>query len=241
MQGNTILITGATAGIGFQLTKKLLDLGNTVIGLARNIKPLDELHYPATLFTIPCDLGDRMQLSDALQQLKKEHPMLNVIINNAGIQNNYSLLEKAAGLTLFENEIYVNLTAPIVLTSSLLPLLIAKPEAAIVNITTGLIHAPKKSAPTYCASKAGLHVYTQTLRYQLENTAIRVIEVQPPLVDTHMTAGREKNKMSAEQVATEIINGIKKDKREIVIGKVELLKSIKRISPSLAFRIMQNR
>ena len=99
---------------------------------------------------------------------------------------------------------------------------------------------PKKSAPVYCATKAGVHIFTKVLRYQLEKTSIKVFEVIPPLVDTEMTKDNEEKKVTPEFVAKKVIKGLKKDKYEIHIGKVKLLFFIHRLFPSKAYKILKN-
>ena len=119
-------------------------------------------------------------------------------------------------------------------------LLLRQPESAIVNVSSGLGLVPKQSAPVYCATKAGLHIFSKALGYQLAHTGVRVMEVIPPLVDTPMTAGRGRNKLSPEQLVDEFLRGFARNQREINIGKVGLLRLIQRISPALADRILKN-
>lgn len=119
------------------------------------------------------------------------------------------------------------------------PKLLEKKEAAIVNVSSGLGLVPKESAPVYCASKAGLHIFSKSLRYQLESTNVKLFEIIPSLVDTDMTKGRGKGKLIPEQLVEEFWKNFVKDKYEIKIGKVKLLHLINRISPKLAESIMK--
>jgi short-subunit dehydrogenase involved in D-alanine esterification of teichoic acids len=112
-------------------------------------------------------------------------------------------------------------------------------EAAIVNVSSGLALAPKASAPTYCASKAGLHSYTKALRYQLETSGVRVFETLPPLVDTDMTRGRGTGKISADELAREFWSDWRANRYEMRIGKTKLLALVQRLAPALADRIMR--
>ena len=125
------------------------------------------------------------------------------------------------------------------LITLLLPVLNAHSNAAIVNVSSGLGLVPKMSAPVYCGTKAGIHIFTKSLRYQLDK--IKVFEVLPPLVATDMTAGRGKGKISPEQLVDEFIRGFAKDKLEMNIGKVKLLKRINRLVPRLAEKIMKGK
>jgi short-subunit dehydrogenase involved in D-alanine esterification of teichoic acids len=126
------------------------------------------------------------------------------------------------------------------LCALLIPQLQLKPEAAIINISSGLAIAPKKTAPVYCGTKAGIHIFSQALRYQLEVSSIKVFEIIPPLVDTPMTAGRGQNKISPQALAEEFWEGFLSDTYEMYIGKAKLLKLIHRLSPALSQKIMKN-
>ncbi len=170
--------------------------------------------------------------------VKQEHPDTNILDNNVGIQHNYYFGEEDAHLGKIEQEININFLAPIKLISLLLPSLQMNPNAAIVNVSSGLGLVPKKQAPVYCGTKAGIHIFSKALRYQLKN--VKVFEIIPPLVDTQMTAGRGKGKISPEELVDEFIDAFKKDHYEINVGKVKLLRIINRLSPALAENIMKN-
>jgi uncharacterized oxidoreductase len=130
----------------------------------------------------------------------------------------------------------------VALSAGLLPLLARQPSAALVNVTSGLALAPKRSAPVYCATKAAVRSFTRALRYQCEDggLAVRVIEAIPPLVDTPMTAGRGRGKLSPERCAAEILAGVRRGAAEIPIGRTRLLRGLQRLSPALAYRIMRD-
>jgi short-subunit dehydrogenase involved in D-alanine esterification of teichoic acids len=171
--------------------------------------------------------------------VKHQHPDLNVLINNAAIQYNYNFLEEGDIADRVEYEIHLNLTVPVKLCALLLPVLRLQPEAAVVNVSSGLALVPKKSAPVYCGTKAGLHLFTKALRYQLEGSPVKVFEIIPPVVDTPMTAGRGRGKISPEQLVEEFMRAFAKNQFEVNIGKVKLLRLINRLLPSLADRIMK--
>ena len=176
--------------------------------------------------------------------VRDEHPDTAVLINNAAVQRTLDFVggERAALLQNLAQELAVNLEAPVALTAALLPVLASQPQAAVVNITTGLALAPKKSTPVYCAAKAGLHNFTRALRYQTEAAAphIRLQEIVPPLVDTRMTAGRGSGKLSPEAVADAVVRAIESGRAETCIGKIHLLKWLLRLAPSAAYRILRN-
>lgn len=239
LSGNKILITGASDGIGKAMALKFIELNNTVIAVARNREKLEKICSVSSHF-VPyvCDISNPQALDELIVFIQQKHPDINILINNAAIQYNYKFSEEENLLSKIEYEIKLNLLTPIKLTALLLPLLEEKNNAAIVNVSSGLGLAPKASAPVYCGTKAGLHIFTKAFRYQSEN--VKVFEVIPSLVDTAMTAGRGRGKISPEQLVDEFIRAFKNDKYEINIGKVKLLRFINRISPMMADKLMKN-
>lgn len=238
LSGNKILITGATAGIGLALLEAFLEKDNQIIALGRNEEKLNALaSKDARIIPFVGDLNQKTCLDELVLFIEQKHPDLNILINNAGIQYNYHFLEQAHLTSKIEQEIKVNLIAPIQMIGLLLPTLEQNKNSAIVNVTSGLALAPKMMAPVYCGTKAGLHIFSQALRYQLDN--VKVFEIIPPLVDTAMTAGRGKGKISPQQLVNEFLQAFKKDTFEVNIGKVKWLKIIQRISPTLASKIMK--
>ncbi|MEO0473382.1 MAG: SDR family NAD(P)-dependent oxidoreductase [Bacteroidota bacterium] len=237
---NKILITGGTAGIGLALTRKFLSLNNQVIVVGRNATKLNELAQSSPqIIPFQCDVSLPHELDRLVLFVEQDHPDLNVLINNAGIQYNYRFTEEPQLPSKIQHEIDVNLLAPIKLLSMLLHVLQSNENAAIVNVSSGLGLVPKQAAPVYCGTKAGLHIFTKALRNQLDGHGVKVFEIIPPLVDTAMTAGRGKGKISADQLTEAFIRSFQKDRLEISIGKVKLLKTINRLSPALAERIMR--
>lgn len=241
LSGHTVLITGGASGIGLALAERFSQHGNDVIIVGRNENKLKQSksRYPS-MTTYVCDLGIDEQLNQLVELLYDNHPKLSVLINNAGIQYNYSFMESPNISDQVREEISVNLTTPILLVSKLLPLLSRQHQAAIINVSSGLGLVPKKSSPTYCATKAGLHIFTKALRYQLQETNIKVFEIIPPLVDTDMTKGRGQNKISSDELVAEFLNCYQKNHLEALIGKTKWLAIINRISPFLAEKILKN-
>lgn len=234
---NKILITGATSGIGLAMVEHFLKLDNEIIAVARNKKKLKELEQiDSRITSIVCDISNHNELDNLLLTIQDNHQDLNILINNAGIQYNYLFTEESELLAKIEYEININFTAPLRLVALLLPTLQRNENSAIVNVSSGLGLVPKKQAPVYCGTKAGIHVFSKSLRYQLNNT--KVFEIIPPLVDTQMTYGRGKNKMAPDKLVNEFIKGFENDKYEMKIGKVKLLRVIQRLSPKLADRII---
>ncbi|PJZ56270.1 SDR family oxidoreductase [Leptospira barantonii] len=241
LSGNTILITGATSGIGLELAKRFAGLGNTVIALGRNKESLSRLSSVPGIETVRCDLTKPADFDKLISLVRKKYSSLNILINNAGIQFNPDFSKDPDQTEAIEKEIQTNLTIPIRLISILIPVLKSNSNSAVVNVTSGLALVPKRSAPLYCGTKAGLHMFTEALRYQLEGTNVKVIEMLPPQVDTPMTAGRGKNKLTTAALADEFIAALEKDREYIGIGFVKYLGVALRLFPSLIYKIVKDK
>lgn len=241
LHNRTVLITGGTSGIGLSIVKKLAPNSKAIAVIARNTSKLEDLRNTTPhLFTYCCNLANKTELKATINHIVEQHPDISVVINNAGTQNTPTFLDEDFDPNDIEHEIATNLSAPIqICAHTLATLLNLDTTAIIVNVTSGLGIYPKKNSAVYCATKAGLRNFTQSLRYQLENTHISVIDAILPLVDTPMTEGRGTGKISADQAATEIINGIELGKTEIYVGKTRWMPWLSRISPSLMAAIMK--
>ena len=136
----------------------------------------------------------------------------------------------------------MNIEAVVAISAAAVPLLRSQRSGAIVNISSGLANAPKKSAPVYCASEAAVRIFTRALRYQCEDQAshVRVVDAVLPLVDTDMTRGRGRGKIAPEAAAAAIIEGLRRDRVEIHVGKSALLRRLMRLAPSLAYRRLRD-
>lgn len=182
MTDRTWLITGGATGIGFALAKAVAAQGNQVIICGRDSvnlsKASDEI---PGLITRRCDVADSKSRHALVAWVSETHPDLSVLVNNAGIQIPRDFAAGDAVRDL-DAEIATNFAAPIHLIEELLPLLRQQPEATIVNVTSGLAYAPLALFPVYCATKAALHSFTMTLRYQLGNSQVEVVEMAPPMV-----------------------------------------------------------
>jgi uncharacterized oxidoreductase len=189
MTGNTVLVTGGGTGIGRGLAESFHRLGNQVIIAGRRPEPLQAVAEanPGMKY-LPLDQGDPASIQQFAAELTGRYRDLNVVINNAGIQRVEDLTASDAAVA--EETVAINLLGPIRLTAALLPSLLAKPHAAIVNVTSGLAFMPSALTPTYCATKAALHSYTQSLRFQLRDSSVQVIEIVPPQVQTALQGER---------------------------------------------------
>ena len=192
LSDNTVFITGGATGIGFALAKGFLELRNTVIICGRNSDKLKQVkeRFPE-IHMIRCDVTNEDEVKQAFESIKKKFGFLNILVNNAGIQYRLDFRKDEHVFKKIEEEIDINLKAVVRLIDVFMPLLEKAPQAAIVNVTSGLGIVPKKSAPGYCATKAAIHAFSKSLRYQLEETSIKVIELFPPFTDTDMTKGRD--------------------------------------------------
>lgn len=186
--GNTILVTGGGTGIGRGLAEALHRLGNRVIIAGRRREPLQTVAGANHgMQYLSLDQADPADIRRFVGELVERYPGVNVVINNAAVSHAEDL--SVGDTETAEAIVSVNLLGPIRLTAALLPTLVGQPGAAIVNVTSGLAFVPKATIPTYSATKAALHSYTQSLRYQLRDTTIQVIEIIPPRVRTELQAG----------------------------------------------------
>lgn len=184
---NTVLITGGASGIGWALAERFLQAGSQVIICGRRADKLQEAQqkYPQ-LHIRQCDVrlaSDRVALLD---WVRNDFPQVNVLINNAGIQRRMQLVSSQEDWSDTQSELAINLEAPIHLSTLFIPHLLQQPKAAIMNVTSGLAFVPGAFAPVYSATKAALHSFTMSLRYQLSKTSIEVIELVPPAVNTDL-------------------------------------------------------
>jgi uncharacterized oxidoreductase len=188
MTRNTILITGGGTGIGRGLAEAFCKLGNKVIIAGRRQSMLHEVtaaNPGIAAFTV--DMTSDQSIHALAEQVTAKFPTLNVVIHCAGIMKAEDILTQKQPLDVVDATISTNVLGPIRLTAALLPDLRKQPHAAIITVSSGLAFVPMAATPTYSASKAAVHSYTQSLRYQLRNTAIQVIELIPPYVQTHLT------------------------------------------------------
>jgi uncharacterized oxidoreductase len=188
-QGNTILITGGGSGIGRELARRWHDLGNEVIISGRRKDALDEtIAGRDGMFAHTLDIDDAAAIEEFAARLIERHPGLNVLVNNAGVMR-YEDITTRRDLMDAEETITTNLRGPIRLINALVDHLSRQADAAIINVTSGLAFVPFPKAPTYSATKAALHSYTQALRQTLRGK-IEVIELAPPAVQTDLTPGQ---------------------------------------------------
>jgi uncharacterized oxidoreductase len=230
MLGNTIVITGGGAGIGRGLAEGFHATGNKVIITGRRLSALKETvsANPGMQYYV-LDVDDAGAIKSFAKQVVEDHPTLNVLINNAGIMRAENILAIPFDLSDGEAMIATNLLGPIRVTAALLPQLLQRPSATIVNVTSGLAFLPLARTPTYCATKAALHSYSQSLRYQLRNTSVQVIELAPPAVATDLMpeSRSNPNAMQLDDFISESMALLEanSDAEEICVEKVKLLRN----------------
>lgn len=242
---NTVLISGGSAGIGYEIAKALDKAGNQLILTGRNQERLEKA--AATLqnaVAIPVDVSKADDVAALVERVTAEFPGLNMVINNAAAANIYPLLSDASDmLDVISHEINTNYLSVIRLNQLLLPLLQAQAAAAIVNVTSVVAYVPGSLA-TYSASKAALHSYTESLRWELsgKHPQVKVFELFPPLVNTDFSRpiGGEKG-ISPTQVADEFMAGLAADNYAIRVGMTEQLYQLHLQNPEAAFAAMHSR
>ncbi|SES76290.1 uncharacterized oxidoreductase [Salinibacillus kushneri] len=223
ISGNTILITGGSAGIGLALAKRFLETDNKVIIVGRRKEKLNEAKakYPK-LHTKVCDVSKEDDRKVLFESVKKEFPNLNVLVNNAGIQQRVNLLKADQNWDYYRKEISINVDGPIHLSMLFTPLITQQESGAIINISSGLALRPGVWVPIYSATKAAIHSYTTSLRLQLSQSNVDVIEILPPAVNTDL-GGSGLHTMGAplDEFADSIFERIKQGDLEIGYGDAE--------------------
>jgi uncharacterized oxidoreductase len=222
--GNTILITGGTSGIGLGLALRLHEEGNKVIIAGRRKELLDQIttEHPG-IDALVLDVADPASITLAAATLAASHPQLNVLVNNAGIMRPENLLDPAS-LPVAEDHVTTNLLGPIRMTYAFLPHLVTRDDAVVVNVTSALAFVPWPVTPTYNATKAALHSFSESLRVQLAGTPVQVIEVSPPPVRTTLMGQQDSQQaMPLDEFVTETLTllGAQPDAKEIVVERTK--------------------
>lgn len=242
---NTILITGGSTGIGLALAETFIKAGNEVVICGRRESKLLEVRqtFPQ-LHTRVCDIAKKAEREELYQWMISEFPHVNMLVNNAGIQKEIDFLTGASGLYDEESEIETNLAASIHLSALFIPHFLQRTkECAIINITSGLAFIPLKIVPVYCATKAGLHSFSISLRSQLAKTNISVFEIAPPIVKTELHREAQARKqsqrgISAQVVAEAAFKALKSNQYETIVGQARVLKGASRIAPTFFHNLL---
>ena len=241
LEGNTVLITGGSSGIGLELARGFLRRRNTVIVTGRNRSALEAAQKTLPgLQTIQSDVADPDAIADLHRRIARDFPRLNVLVNNAGVMRKIDLQTSGDDARDITEEIEINLSGPIRMVTRFLPVLKTQATAAIINLSSGLAFIPHPLAPVYSATKAAIHSFTQSLRVQLANTRIKVFELVPPPVDTTLLhpfaekgAGGPRP-ISAAKLAAAALTGIGKERLEIRVGFAKVTSLMSRVAPAFA-------
>jgi uncharacterized oxidoreductase len=228
--GNIILVTGGATGIGFALVEAFIRAGNKVLICGRRKERLEEARTKLPGLEIKqCNLSKREERESFCDWVKDNYKDLNIVVNNAGVQKSVDLKKGTVDLFAGDDEVQTNFIAPIHLSAYFAPLLMRKSEAAIVNVSSGLGFVPIAFMPVYCATKAGVHSFTVSLRQQLKDTTVKVFEIVPPAVDTELGKGSSEGPdqdhygIPPTDIALATMKALQNDEYEIIVGEAKNL------------------
>ena len=248
ISGNTVLITGGATGIGYAFAESFLAEKNEVIICGRRENRLVEAQkkHPELHIKV-CDMSEEEDRNSLVEWITAKFPNLNILVNNAGIQRDVDFTKGINEFLAGENEIKINLEAPIILSGMLIPHLTGKKEAAIVNVSSGLGFIPAARMPVYSATKAALHAYSMALRHQLSKIGIKVFEVVPPAVDTELNPegrakrGNFKAGLTSTEFVAAVMKGLEEDALEIGYAMTEGAIKASRAELDESFKRMNSR
>jgi uncharacterized oxidoreductase len=226
LSGNTVFITGGTSGIGRSLAEALYKRGNQVIISGRRKGHLAEVTKANPgMQSLELNVADPASIASAAKRLIAEYPKLNVLINNAGIMH----IDDAAGAideAVLVSTVTTNLLGPIRMTSALIEHLKKQPAATVINVSSGLAFVPLASTAVYSATKAALHSYTQSMRYKLKGTSVRVLELIPPWVQTDLLNSKDEPRaMPLAAFIQEALTVLGTDAEEVLVERVKMLRN----------------
>ncbi|MFP3714054.1 SDR family oxidoreductase [Puerhibacterium sp. TATVAM-FAB25] len=229
ISGRTVFVPGATSGIGLALALRLRSRGATVVVGGRRTELLEHLaaEHPG-LRTVRIDVADPASVDAAAQQVLREHPSLDTLVTMAGVMQAEDWTT-AGSLATAERTVMTNLLGPIRLLAAFVDHLRTRPDAAVVTVSSGLAHVPLRVTPTYNATKAAIHMLSETLRLQLEPVGVRVLELVPPAVRTSLMPGQEHSPvaMPLDEFADEVVTLLEEDDgtlHEILVERVRPLR-----------------
>ena len=242
LTGNTILITGGTSGIGLEFARQLLARNNTVIITGRDATRLANARQLLPgVHCIQSNVADADATTTLYRTVTAEFPALNIVINNAGVMRKIDVQDASFDLSTIGREIDVNLVGTMRMVQQFVPHLSTQRHAAIINISSGLAFVPFAIAPIYCATKAALHSYTQSIRLQLKGSPIAVIEVAPPFTvssigDGEFTSGDVGGvkAMPVSAMVQRALTDMERGKEEITPGLSRMLRLLSRLAPTFA-------
>lgn len=237
IENKIIVLTGATSGIGHEVLKKLYEKNQIIATYRASNKKEKLIQQFSNVHWVQCDLSSPDEIGHACTEINKLYPKIDILLNIAGTGKPKDVFEPDALLDMVYT-FQVNFFSPAQLTTNLLPVLKKSKDPTIVFVSSGLSLVPKFNMLSYPASKAALRHFVKTLRFQIMDENIRVLEILPPVVNTPFASFDNGKKMEPEVVADYIIDSIFKNKEECMIGVVKTLHKINRVSPKLALKII---
>jgi uncharacterized oxidoreductase len=239
LAGKRTLVTGGGSGIGFELARRLAAAGADVVIAGRDEAKLERARAAAgSLRTIRLDVTSEPEAGAALDWMASELGGLDLLVNSAGVMHP-GRLDGASAPSTTADELAINLGGTIRMTRLALPMLEASPEAAVVLMSSGVALAAVPGLAVYTATKAALHSFARSLRGELADRRIRVVEVLPPVVDTGLAGALQVPKTPPSSVAAAIISGVERDRSQIAVGAIRPLIPLARIAPGLTDRLVR--
>lgn len=238
LNNKTALITGGGSGIGLAISKALLEKEVTVIICGRNKEKLEKAKQQHPKLEIEvCDITNTDQINSLVNALDEKFGGIDILVNNAGVFEQVDYTKSEQSIEKLEREVEIDFTGPIRMIHSFLPMLKARPEAAVANVSSALAYVPFSGAPVYCASKAAIHSWTRSFRYQMNESNVKVFELLPPLVETPMVTDdiKDQKMLKPEIVAEKFVTGLLKNQFEITPGQSSQLKMMSRLAPEFIF------
>ena len=245
LSGNTILITGGSSGIGFEMAKEFLAAKNIVIITGRNLDKLEKAKEKLGDVTIiQSDVSNPDSIRELYEQVSKEFSALNILINNAGVMFTINLQKHDLSANELTKELDINVKGTIWMNDAFLPLLKKNKNSATVMVSSGLAFVPLPISPIYSATKAAVHSYTLSLRGQLKNTGVKVFELAPPATETELLADSNEEDMKGISIMTvqalvaDFLKSFSKNKLEICPGQSSQMKFMSRYFPGFILKQM---
>lgn len=227
--GNTIFIPGGTGGIGLALALKLHRLGNTVIVGGRREAELTRIvaEHPG-IDSVQIDTTDPASITAAARQVTGRHPDLNVLVTMAGIMRVEDWRTPAGFLSSAESIVTTNLLGTIRLIAAFIDHLRSRPDSTLITVSSGLAFAPLAATPSYNATKAAVHLLSESIRLQLAGTSVKVVELEPPSVATELLPGQSQSPtaMPLAEFVDEVVGILERDPgvREVQVERVKFLR-----------------
>lgn len=230
LKDRTVLITGGSSGIGKGLAEMFYRFDSHVIVTGRKEAPLQKLceKNPGMQYFV-MDVASPESVRQAVQKIESEHPRLDCLINNAGIQRSIDFTQESfPDFEALTHEVNTNLLGLIWMTTAFLPLLKRNQPASIINVSSGLSFVPMAQMPVYCATKAGVHSFSQSLRHQLRHSGVNVVELMPPAVESNLDPNRRLaegvSELPVASFMDSVLTALLHDEQEIAIGAAQLLR-----------------